>query len=83
VTTSVRDHGEGLPNAAPGQLFDRFWRAEGGRERGRGGAGLGLSIVGAAVEIHGGEVSAHDAPGGGALFLVRLPKASQETPSNA
>jgi two-component system OmpR family sensor kinase len=77
VTVSVRDHGEGLPDGSPSQLFDRFWRAEGGRERGRGGAGLGLSIVGAAVEAHHGEVSAHNARGGGALFVVRLPKAEE------
>ncbi|HEY2141563.1 MAG TPA: HAMP domain-containing sensor histidine kinase [Solirubrobacteraceae bacterium] len=87
VAVSVRDHGDGLPDASPDQLFDRFWRAEGGRERGRGGAGLGLSIVGTAVEAHGGEVSASNAQGGGALFVVRLPKAahpaSQETPSSA
>ena len=46
VTVSVRDHGPGLPDADPERLFDRFWRAEGGRERGKAGAGLGLSIVG-------------------------------------
>jgi two-component system OmpR family sensor kinase len=74
VTVGVRDHGPGLPDASSEQLFDRFWRAEGGRERGKGGAGLGLAIVGAVVEAHDGQVSAQDAPGGGALFLVRLPK---------
>jgi two-component system OmpR family sensor kinase len=54
-------------------LFDRFWRAEGGRERGRAGAGLGLSIVAAIVDAHGGSVVAANAPGGGARFTVRLP----------
>lgn len=83
VTVSVRDHGEGLPEASAGQLFDRFWRAEGGRERGRGGAGLGLSIVGAAVEAHGGEVTASNTPSGGALFIVRLPKAPTPEPVSA
>jgi two-component system, OmpR family, sensor kinase len=70
----VRDHGRGLPDADPAHLFDRFWRAEGGRERGRAGAGLGLSIVGTVVDAHGGRVSARDAHGGGALFTVVLPK---------
>jgi two-component system, OmpR family, sensor kinase len=74
VTVSVRDHGRGLPDADPAHLFDRFWRAEGGRERGRAGAGLGLSIVGTVVDAHGGRVSARDAHGGGALFTVVLPK---------
>jgi two-component system, OmpR family, sensor kinase len=71
----VRDHGPGLPPGDPQALFGRFWRAEGGRERGRAGAGLGLAIVAAVVARHGGEVTAADAPGGGASFVVRLPAA--------
>jgi two-component system OmpR family sensor kinase len=74
VTVSVRDHGPGLPDASPERLFDRFWRAEGGRERGKAGAGLGLSIVGSVVDAHGGSVSAGNAQGGGACFTVVLPK---------
>ncbi|MEA2126843.1 MAG: two-component system, OmpR family, sensor kinase, partial [Solirubrobacteraceae bacterium] len=41
----VRDHGPGLPPGEPAALFERFWRAEAGRERGKAGAGLGLAIV--------------------------------------
>jgi two-component system OmpR family sensor kinase len=74
VTVAVRDHGAGLPDASPERLFDRFWRAEGGRERGKAGAGLGLSIVGTVVDAHGGHVQASNADGGGALFTVVLPK---------
>jgi two-component system OmpR family sensor kinase len=62
-----------LPTDAPDALFERFWRAEGGRERGRGGAGLGLAIVAAIAEAHGGRVTAQNAPGGGAAFVVSLP----------
>jgi two-component system, OmpR family, sensor kinase len=69
----VRDHGPGLPPEAGDQLFNRFWRTEGGRTRGPGGAGLGLAIVQAIVSAHGGEVRAQNAPGGGALFAVTLP----------
>jgi two-component system, OmpR family, sensor kinase len=70
----VRDHGPGLPPGAdPRAIFERFWRAEGGRERGRGGAGLGLAIVAAIVAAHDGTVSASNAPGGGAAFTVELP----------
>jgi two-component system OmpR family sensor kinase len=69
----VRDHGPGLPTDHPERLFRRFWRAEGGRERGPGGAGLGLAIVAAIVDGHGGRVSAYNAPDGGALFTVALP----------
>ncbi|MFZ0043007.1 MAG: HAMP domain-containing sensor histidine kinase, partial [Solirubrobacteraceae bacterium] len=71
----VRDHGPGLPTDAGEQLFERFWRTEGGRRRGRGGAGLGLAIVRAIVTAHHGTVTAENAPGGGALFVVRLPLA--------
>ncbi|HWT22054.1 MAG TPA: HAMP domain-containing sensor histidine kinase, partial [Solirubrobacteraceae bacterium] len=52
VRVEVRDHGPGLPTDAPETLFERFWRAEGGRERGRAGAGLGLAIVAAIVDAH-------------------------------
>jgi two-component system OmpR family sensor kinase len=76
VIVKVRDHGPGLPDAPPQQLFDRFWRAEGGRERGKAGAGLGLAIVGGVVAAHDGRVSAENAPDGGALFTVLLPVSS-------
>jgi two-component system OmpR family sensor kinase len=73
VALRVRDHGPGLPGEDPDALFERFWRAEGGRERGKGGAGLGLAIVAGIVDAHGGRVSAANAPDGGAVFTVRLP----------
>jgi two-component system OmpR family sensor kinase len=70
----VRDHGRGLPAGDPAELFERFWRAEPGRERAAGGgAGLGLAIVAAIVDAHGGSVSASNAKGGGASFVIRLP----------
>jgi two-component system OmpR family sensor kinase len=75
----VRDHGPGLPTDHPEHLFERFWRAEGGRERGRGGAGLGLAIVAAIVDGHGGHVAASNAPDGGALFVVVLPATGGRT----
>ncbi len=73
----VRDHGPGLPADAGDQLFERFWRTEGGRSRGKGGAGLGLAIVKAIAVGHGGSVRAHNVVGrdggGGAVFTVSLP----------
>jgi two-component system OmpR family sensor kinase len=77
----VRDHGPGLPPGDPSALFERFWRSEGGRERGRGGAGLGLAIVAAIVDAHGGRVHASNAAGGGASFVVSLPASSQRAPT--
>lgn len=76
VRLEVRDHGHGLPSGDPAALFERFWRAEGGRERGRAGAGLGLAIVAAIVDAHDGQVTAANAPGGGAVFTIVLPGTS-------
>jgi len=75
VRLAVRDHGPGLPTQDPEALFERFWRAEGGRERGRSGAGLGLAIVAGIVGAHRGRVTAASAEGGGAAFVVTLPRA--------
>jgi two-component system sensor histidine kinase KdpD len=72
---SVRDHGPGLPPALRGrehQLFDKFTRGE--PESATPGVGLGLAICKAIVQAHGGEITAHDAPGGGAEFRITLPR---------
>ncbi len=78
ATITVRDHGPGLPPGARKHLFDRFWRSEGGRERGRAGAGLGLAIVRDIVDAHDGQVDASNAPDGGAVFVVRVPAPQRE-----
>jgi len=69
----VCDRGPGLPTSDADSLFQRFWRADPGRVRGRGGAGLGLAIVAGVVATHGGEVEARTTKGGGATFVVRFP----------
>jgi two-component system sensor histidine kinase KdpD len=71
----VRDHGPGLPAAMQGreaQLFDKFTRGE--SETSTHGVGLGLAIVKAVVDAHHGSIEASNAPGGGALFTLRLPR---------
>jgi two-component system OmpR family sensor kinase len=75
VWLAVQDTGEGiLPEDLP-HIFDRFYRADPARSRARGGAGLGLAIVRAIVEAHGGQVSAASdgLPGHGSTFTVYLP----------
>jgi two-component system OmpR family sensor kinase len=71
----IRDRGPGLPAEELERVFDRFWRSNGGRSRGRGGAGLGLAIVREIVQAHHGTVAAANDPNGGAVFTVRLPLA--------
>ncbi|HEV8421042.1 MAG TPA: HAMP domain-containing sensor histidine kinase, partial [Actinomycetota bacterium] len=73
VVLSVADEGPGLPPEVASRVFERFYRGDPTRSRGTGGAGLGLSIVSAIVESHGGTVRAMSANGRGATFEVRLP----------
>lgn len=72
LTLSVCDRGPGLPEPAAERerLFERFQRGEGAPA---GGLGLGLSIVRRLAQAHGGDVRAHNAPGGGACFRLTLP----------
>jgi signal transduction histidine kinase len=65
----VRDHGPGVEPTVRTRVFQRFWR---GDKRTGDGAGLGLAIVARIAEAHGGSVAVDDAPGGGALFTLRL-----------
>ncbi len=67
----VHDDGPGIdPDDAP-RIFEAFYRSDPSRSRTSGGAGLGLAIVAAIVEAHGGTVAL--LPGPGATFEVRLP----------
>ncbi|RGE16737.1 HAMP domain-containing sensor histidine kinase [Leucobacter sp. wl10] len=69
----IVDHGEGIPEQIREKIFGRFWRADTSRNRETGGSGLGLAIVKSIVDAHGGSVSVHETPGGGATFRVDLP----------
>ena len=69
---TVRDHGPGIAPEDREHVFDRFYRAAAARSL--PGSGLGLAIVREVAEAHGGAVLAEDAPGGGALLRLRLPK---------
>jgi signal transduction histidine kinase len=70
---SVRDTGAGIPASDLDHIFDRFARADPGRSRHTGGFGLGLSIVKAIVDAHGGEVHVASAVGVGTTFEILLP----------
>ena len=73
----VEDEGPGLSAEEGQRVFERFYRADASRSRRQGGVGLGLSIVAAVVEAHGGSVSTAAGPGGGASFRIVLPLAEE------
>ena len=71
----VRDTGPGIPAEHLPHVFDRFYKVDPSRTTSgsAAGSGLGLSIVRAIVERHGGTIAASNAEGGGALFEIVLP----------
>lgn len=79
---AVQDQGPGIPDALKPRLFDRYYRASSERQDTPGdgtpasaeGLGLGLYISCKIVVAHGGDLAVEDAPGGGALFLITLPR---------
>jgi signal transduction histidine kinase len=76
VTITVRDTGIGIDPAAQPFVWDRLYRAD--PSRSARGLGLGLSLVRAIVEGHGGHVRVESAPGAGSAFSVTLPTAPIE-----
>jgi signal transduction histidine kinase len=74
VVMSVHDAGSGIPAADLDHIFDRFARADPGRSRHTGGFGLGLSIVKAIVQAHGGQVHVRSPEGEGTTFDIVLPQ---------
>lgn len=73
VAITVSDTGEGISQADLPHVFDRFYRGEKSRNRGMGGAGLGLSIAQGIVKAHGGDITVESRPDHGTRFLIRLP----------
>lgn len=69
----VSDTGPGLGEGEAARLFRPF--AQGAAAGGKGGTGLGLALVRSIAELHGGTVDFRPAPGGGAVFTLRLPPA--------
>ncbi|MEV7087526.1 HAMP domain-containing sensor histidine kinase [Streptomyces sp. NPDC093085] len=73
VLLRVEDEGPGIPQDAVGHVFDRFYRADKGRSRARGGSGLGLPIVAGITKLHHGRLTLHSTPAHGTRIEVTLP----------
>ncbi|WP_211352355.1 sensor histidine kinase [Nocardioides albertanoniae] len=74
---SVSDNGDGVPADVLPHVFARFYKGDPARTR-TPGSGLGLAIAEENARLHGGTITAANAPDGGAVFTLRLPAASEE-----
>jgi two-component system, sensor histidine kinase and response regulator len=71
---SVNDRGPGVPDFLKGELFDMFGSLALQKAGGRRGHGLGLYLVKLVAQAHGGAVVVRDRPGGGASFVITMPR---------
>jgi signal transduction histidine kinase/ActR/RegA family two-component response regulator len=80
----VRDEGRGIRQEHLDYIFDRFAQVDEGTTRRAGGLGLGLALVRSLVDLHGGHVRANSpGEGGGASFIVTLPRANDREAQDA
>jgi PAS domain S-box-containing protein len=80
VQVRIRDNGVGIDKKLLPRIFDLFTQADRSLDRAAGGLGIGLSLAGRLVDLHGGTINAHSPPEGseeGTEFIVRLPLASE------
>jgi two-component system sensor histidine kinase KdpD len=80
LVLSVADRGAGVPAEVLPRIFDKFFR---GPQAVAGGSGLGLTIARGFVEAHGGQISAANREGGGAVFIIQVPQPEKPPPSEA
>jgi signal transduction histidine kinase len=78
VTFAVSDSGSGIAPSDIGRIFGRFSRLDTGRNRQDGGFGLGLALVQAIVQAHGGTVNVHSTQGQGSVFEFSIPATQSE-----
>jgi signal transduction histidine kinase len=83
VAIVVADSGTGMPAERLEGIFERFARLDRARSRDQGGVGLGLTIVKAIVQAHGGTVAVRSTPGAGSVFEILLPLGVASNPPSA
>jgi two-component system, OmpR family, phosphate regulon sensor histidine kinase PhoR len=76
IVVSARDQGIGIPERELERIFERFYKVDRARVRGKGGTGLGLAIARHIVEGHGGRIWAESEEGAGSTFSFTVPRAS-------
>ncbi|MGM0874040.1 MAG: ATP-binding protein [Bacillota bacterium] len=74
ITINVQDTGSGIPEEDLPFVFERFYKADKARTRGRAGTGLGLAIAKNIVEAHKGKIQVHSKIGEGTTFSIFLPR---------
>src|SRR5262249_12182340 len=79
LSIAVADEGPGIPSEHQPHIFDRFYKADASREGVSGGSGLGLSIVKAIVERHGGMIGLKSEPGHTVFEMVLPAVGNQES----
>jgi len=79
LLVTVRDQGIGIDAADLPRIFDRFYRGRRGQTQSVSGTGLGLALVKATVEGHGGTVEVYSNPNAGTEFRIRIPIRQEET----
>lgn len=80
VDLSIKDTGSGIPAEDLPHIFNRFYRGNKARSSGEGRSGLGLAIVHALVEAHGGTIQVESTVGMGTQFTVTLPATMVDRP---
>ena len=83
VVVAVRDEGVGIPAAEIGRIFERFYKVDRARSRGKGGTGLGLAIARHIVETHGGRIWVESEEGVGSTFRFTIPLVGSLSQSDA
>ena len=76
IYTAVKDNGIGIPRAALGKIWERFYKSDLSRGKDKKGTGLGLAIVKEAVQAHGENITVVSTEGVGTEFSFSLPKAA-------